>query len=54
MKVLVILIVMSLISIFIPHKSTKYNFSWYSRLLLTITFIYVVGYWLLKIIELIN
>ena len=38
-----ILTIISFISLFIPHKSKKYALSWWSRLLFSITYIYILG-----------
>jgi hypothetical protein len=45
-----ILLILSIISLFIPHNDKKYNFSWYFRVLSTFTYIYMFGYILYKII----
>jgi hypothetical protein len=50
MKILIILIILSVISIFIPHKSKHYNLSWHARLLCSSTYIYLIGYLLYKLI----
>ena len=42
MKILIILLSLCVISVFIPHNSKKYNFSWYSRILFTTTSIYFI------------
>jgi hypothetical protein len=51
MKLFIWLLALSLISIFIPHKDRKYNLSWWSRGLFTITILYAFFggfYFLLK------
>jgi hypothetical protein len=45
MSIFIILLILTTISIYIPHNSKKYNFSWYSRLLGTITILYLIGWW---------
>ena len=42
MKLLGILILTTLISLHIPHNSRKYNLSWHTRALFTITMVYMV------------
>ena len=42
MKTLVILILATFISLHIPHNSRKYNFSWHTRALFTITMAYII------------
>lgn len=46
MKILLILLLLCLVSIFIPHNDKPYNFSWHFRVLGAITYIYFLGYML--------
>jgi hypothetical protein len=50
MEILITLIILSVISLFIPHNDKKYNFSWHFRLLITLSLIYGCGYVLYKIV----
>jgi len=43
MKIFILLSIITFISLHIPHNSRKYNFSWYTRLLFTITLVYGVS-----------
>jgi hypothetical protein len=42
MKILGILILTTLVSLHIPHNSRKYNLSWHTRALFTITMMYII------------
>jgi hypothetical protein len=48
MQILIMLIILSIISIFIPHNDKEYNFSWHSRLIITLTLFYTILYFLYK------
>ena len=50
MKILIILVLLSVVSVFIPHNDKKYNLSWHSRALLTATIFYFIGWLIYKII----
>jgi hypothetical protein len=50
MNIFLMLLLLCVISIFIPHKDKKYNFSWHFRLLSTITLMYFIGWYLHKLI----
>ena len=44
MNILLILLMLCVVSIFIPHNDKKYNFSWHFRFLSTITLVYFIGW----------
>jgi hypothetical protein len=46
-----ILLILSVVSLFIPHNDKKYNFSWHFRLLSTFSYIYAFGYVFYKMIN---
>jgi hypothetical protein len=48
MKILVILLLLSVVSIFIPHRGKKHNLSWHSRTLVTTTLVYFIGWLIYK------
>jgi hypothetical protein len=53
MYIFLILLMLCGISLFIPHKDKKYNFSWHFRLLSSLTIIYVIGCGVYKLTTLI-
>jgi len=50
MEILITLIILSVISLFIPHNDKKYNFSRHFRLLISFTIIYLIFWGIYKLI----
>jgi hypothetical protein len=54
MTILLILLGLCTISVFIPHNDKVYNFSWHSRLLLTLTTVYLIGYGVYSLVNILR
>jgi hypothetical protein len=48
--ILMTLLILCVVSVFIPHNDKKYNFSWHFRFLIIITLAYFISLFLYKII----